>query len=374
MEGIGEKPVREARRRARDYGIRIGTLPPGEHNAITDVPGVRVGHATVTRDEPSIARTGVTAILHDGGLVPDCGYFGGFHAFNGYGEMTGTHWLAESGALTLPVCLTSSYSLGLVRDTLIGARFEGKCAARPVQPIVAETNDGVLSDGSRPAITAAHVFEAIESAAGGMVAEGNVGGGTGMICHGFKGGIGTASRIVSGPAGAFTVGVLVQANYGRREQLVVAGCPVGWLWGDGSGGAAEEPAAEGSIIIVIATDAPLLPQQCGRLARRAAVGLGRVGGIGANGSGDLFLAFSVANALPLKPSGVVAGLSMLPNAMLTPLFSGVAEATEEAILNALAAASTMSGKDGVIVEALDFERVRRITAQWHARPLDNFQS
>jgi D-aminopeptidase len=360
------------RRRARDLGIRIGRLVPGSQNAITDVPGVRVGHTTLIRGEGPLVvgqgpvRTGVTVVLPRADHVGREPVFAGAHVLNGAGEMTGLAWVEESGLLTTPVALTNTHSVGVVRDALIaydvarGAPFEAGWSL----PVVAETYDGRLSDINGMHVRPEHVVAALDAAAGGPVAEGSVGGGTGMICHAFKGGIGTASRLLGVEEGGFRVGVLVQANYGARELLWIDGVPVGEVIGPdqvplptppGSGGG-------GSIIVLIATDAPLLPGQCRRLAQRATMGLARAGGIGANGSGDLFLAFSTANAGLAPRAGGPRPLSvrMLPNPALTPLFGAVAEATEEAIVNALCAADTLAGIDGTVAHALPLDRLTAV--------------
>ena len=344
--------------RLRDLGIIVGRLPTGRHNAITDVAGVRVGHATVIRDAPVCARSGVTVVLPTSDPPYARQVFAGFERFNGFGEMTGVHWVEESGILASPIAITSTYSVGVMRDALIQDRFTHAPMATGVQPLVAETSDAWLSDGSRPQVTAAHLHEAIAAAAGGPVAEGNVGGGTGMICHELKGGIGTASRRAETPSGGYMVGALVQANYGRRVDLTIAGVPVGRALGRDVVPLPREE--DGSIIIVVATDAPLVPAQCTRLAKRATVGLGRVGGTGANGSGDLFLAFSTGNRIPSQPDRPVEGIRMLPNTHMSQLFTAVAEAVEEAIVNALCAAETMTGQQGRVVHALPLDRLVEI--------------
>lgn len=337
--------------RLRDLGIIIGNLSTGPNNAITDVPGVMVGHTTLIYDQPRVARTGVTVILPRADLSREDHAFAGYHSFNGNGEMTGLLWLEESGMLGSPIALTNTNQVGIVREALIEydvAVHEGKGFRLPV---VAETWDGWLNDIDAFHIDKAHVFEAIDVADEGPVAEGNVGGGTGMICHDFKGGIGTASRMLPFKGETFTLGVLVQTNYGERADLRVDGIPVG-----------REISLEryplprlvqpgGSIIVIIATDAPLLPVQCNRLAQRATVGLARVGGMGHNFSGDIFLAFSNGNHIPAQGEEIVS-IRMIPNHEMNPFFNAVAEATEEAILNALCAAETMTGFDGRIVHAL----------------------
>lgn len=344
-----------SRRRLRDHGLSIGVMPIGPLNAITDVPGVRVGHATVIADRPHVARTGVTLVYPGaGGMALERHVFGAVHSFNGFGEVTGVHWMNEGGLLSSPICLTSTFAIGLMRDTLIQGRFEGP-AHVGLQPLVAETNDGRLNDGRHSALTVDHLRTAMADARTGPVAEGNVGGGTGMICHGWKGGIGTASRRVATQSGTWMLGVLVQANHGRPEDLVVAGHPVGRELSPPPG----PPPPPGSIIGIVATDAPLLPHQCARLARRAPLGMGRVGGTGANGSGEFFLAVSTANSVDPGTTAVATGLRMVPNAALDPLFAAVAEATEEAILNALFMAQTMQGRDGAVVLELDAEQVSK---------------
>ena len=368
------------RKRLRDLGVTIGRVPPGAHNAITDVAGVRVGHATIVEGEGPLrvgkgpVRTGVTVILpHEG----DCGadpVFAGSHVLNGNGEMTGLLWIKESGLLTTPVAITNTHSVGVVRDAIIA--YEARHLPRPrlfwSLPLVAETYDGWLNDINGMHVKPEHVWAALDAAADGPVAEGCVGGGTGMICHEFKGGIGTASRVLGEDEGGWTVGILVQANYGARHLLRVDGVPIGDLipYGEVPGfrearAQAERGDGDGSIIIVVATDAPLLPHQCERLAQRATIGLARVGGIGANSSGDIFLAFATGNrGLPDVRSTASAPVAcrMLPNEAMTPLFEACAEATEEAILNALCMATTMTGIEGRTIHALPLERVRELVA------------
>ena len=323
--------------RARELGIVLGDLEPGPANAITDVDGVRVGHTTLIEGED--VRTGVTVVV-----PPDEPLFAGAHRLNGNGELTGLEWVRESGQLTTPVGITNTYSVGVVRDALVAARTRGLWAL----PVVGETWDGLLNDIGGFHVTREHAFAALESASGGAVAEGNVGGGTGMVCHGFKGGIGTASR----RAGDHVVGVLVQANHGRRSRLRVDGVPVGTLIGPERVPTPPSPFSPGagSIIVVAATDAPLLPHQCDRLAQRAALGIGRTGGAGENSSGDLVLAFATGNRG--LEQGDRVPLEMLSNDRIDPLFYAVIDATEEAIVNALLAAETMTGR-GVTVHGLD---------------------
>jgi D-aminopeptidase len=358
-----------ARQRARDLGLVVGTLPPDKENAITDVPGVRVGHTTIVEGEG--VRTGVTVVFPHEGHPWDEPVFAGAHRLNGNGELTGLEWVRESGMLTCPVGLTNTHSVGLVRDALVEAQIEagGDAALFWSLPVVGETWDGVLNDINGMHVRAEHVAAARGSAAGGPVAEGNVGGGTGMICHGFKGGIGTASRVVEA-AGGFVVGVLVQANQGRRSRLAVAGVPVGQeITEDEVPLPGPSPAAgAGSIIVLVATDAPLLPGQCERLAQRAGLGLARVGGVGEHTSGDLFLCFATGNrGLSVAEDGegtpTTVPLRMLANGFITPLFDAVVEATEEAILNALCAAETMTGYREATAYELPQERLREILAR-----------
>ena len=352
-----------ARARLRDLGITIGDLPVGPHNAITDVPGVLAGHATVVADTPRVARTGVTAIVPRADIWTDQ-VFGGAFSFNGNGEMTGLPWLQESGLIDAPIVITNTHAVGVARDAVVAYAVEQGQLGGWMLPIAAETYDGWLNDIDAFHVTQAHVFEALATASGGPVAEGNVGGGTGMICHGFKGGIGTASRMVAQDSGAFTVGALVQANYGARRDLRVDGAPVGRLIDQQRTPTPREaPADAGSIIVVIGTDAPLLPMQCARLARRATVGLARAGGVGYNGSGDIFLAFATGNHLPAGGDTPLA-LTMLPHARMDPFFVAVAEAVEEAILNALCAAETMTGYRGRTVYALPLDELRQVMARY----------
>ena len=353
-----------SRPRARELGVVLGTLPTGPLNAITDVPGVRVGHATIV--EGDTVRTGVTVVLPHEGNAWEEPVFAGPHRLNGNGELTGLEWIRESGLLTSPIGLTNTHSVGVVRDALIAAEVEVREDDFWSLPVVGETWDGALNDISGMHVRPEHVRAALDAAADGPVAEGNVGGGTGMICHGFKGGIGTSSRVVEG----HVVGVLVQANYGRRERLRVDGVPVGAAIPAAEvplpGRAAEAPG--GSIIVLVATSAPLLPDQCRRLAQRAGLGIARMGGVGENSSGDLFLCFSTGNrGLPAgdfaAATPTTVAVEMVPAQRLTPLFDAVVEATEEAILNALCAAETMAGRGGVTAHALPRERLADLMRQ-----------
>ena len=374
------------RPRARDLGIRIGRLAPGRWNAITDVAGVRVGSSTLIAGEGPLVvgqgpvRTGVTVVLPRAAGEDDDPVFAGYAVLNGNGEMTGTIWLAESGLLESPIAITNTHSVGVVHDALI--RYVVPHQERMSElawslPVVAETYDGYLNDINGMHVRPEHVFAALDSASSGPLAEGCVGGGTGMICHGFKGGTGTASRLLATAQGGWTVGALVQANYGQRRLLRVDGVPVGELIPPELVPLPGVPAAQpfaaatpiapesgaGSIIVVIATDAPLLPHQCRRLAQRATLGVARMGGLGENSSGDIFLAFSTANRGLRAPVATgeaytVQTARMLPNDAMTPLFEAAGEATEEAILNALCAATTTTGINGRVAYALPHGRLQ----------------
>ncbi len=354
------------RPRLRDLGITIGQFPTGAYNAITDIPGVAVGHCTVIHDRPRIARTGVTMILPRGGDIWHDYAFAGYHSFNGNGEMTGIPWLKESGMLGSPIGLTNTHQVGVVRDALVEQSVRLGYTHSFLLPVVAETYDGWLNDINAFHLTREHAFEALNAVSSGPVAEGNVGGGTGMICHDFKGGIGTSSRVVEMMDGRYTVGVLVQANYGDRPLLRVDGVPVGQLIPDDHTPVPFKklPSPSSSIIIIVGTDAPLLPNQCNRLAQRATVGLARVGGTGYNGSGDIFLAFATGNHLLAQGNRFLRDIKMVPNSQMDNLFNATAEAVEEAILNALCAAETMIGFHGHTVCALPLDRLQEIMAAY----------
>jgi D-aminopeptidase len=379
--------------RARELGIRIGRLAPGEHDAITDVRGVRVGHATIIEGEGTLVvgqgpvRTGVTVIEpHDGDVWTEP-VFAGCDRLNGNGELTGLEWIREAGQLGGPVAITNTHSVGVVRDAIVahGIARGGLAGGRWSLPVVGETWDGALNDINGLHVRPAHVEAAIAAAAGGPVPEGNVGGGTGMICHEFKGGIGTASRVVAEADGGWTVGVLVQANYGEREQLRIDGVPVGDAIpvSDVPSPHSEEERLDrvrlpepgsGSIIIVVATDAPLLPHQCERVARRASLGLARMGSTANHSSGDLVLAFATGNrgltSAEARGEGArpVIEVRMVPDNRMTPLFKATAEATEAAIVNALLAATTMTGRDGITAHALDHHRLLDVMARYGRGP------
>jgi D-aminopeptidase len=347
--------------RARDVGIPFeGT--PGPLNAISDVAGVTVGQVTLVEDLAGgrRVRTGVTAILPRGRASLAAPVFGGWFALNGNGEMTGTTWLEESGQLEGPVLLTNTHSVGVVHDAVIAWRVkQGGADASGYWwslPVVAETWDGHLNDVNGFHVRPEHVERALAGARPGPVEEGNVGGGTGMICHEFKCGIGTASRRIAESGTEYTLGVLVQANYGLRDSLLIAGVPVGQHLRDDRVYSAADPAAgeTGSIIIVVATDAPLLPHQLKRLARRAGMGLARMGSSAGNGSGDIFIAFSTANAEALS-GRVLSQASVLGNDRMDSLFLATVQATEEAITNALIAARDMQGTEGRYARAIDHE-------------------
>jgi len=354
--------------RARDLGVPFdGT--PGANNAITDVKGVEVGHTTLISGSGKLkvgegpVRTGVTAILPRGRNADDA-VFGAWFTLNGNGEMTGTTWLEDSGFLDGPIMITNTHSVGVVRDAVIAWKVKrGEPDTEDYWwslPVVAETWDGFLNDINGFHVKPEHVFHAIDSAHSGHVEEGNVGGGTGMICNEFKGGIGTSSRLVDTKDGAYTVGVLVQCNYGRRGELRIAGVPVGKE-------IPEHPAYGndvGSIIIVIATDAPLIPTQLKRLARRASLGLGRNGSYSGDGSGDIFISFSTANPGAASPKGI-RDLKMLPNDSLDPLFLATVQSTEEAIVNAMVAAETMTGIDGHTAIALPHDRLQEVLRKYN---------
>jgi D-aminopeptidase len=338
--------------------IRIGDLPAGPHDAITDVPGVRVGYRTLISGDA--VRTGVTVIHPHGGDDREP-LFAGSHILNGNGELTGLAWMAESGLLTTPIAITNTHAVGVVRDALIAhsVRRHGRNAEEWLLPVVGETWDGVLNDPNLFAVRPEHVWEALEAASDGPIEQGNVGGGTGMICHGFKGGTGTASRQVGG----YTVGVLVQANHGQRERLTIDGVPVGRRIGPDRVPVPERPSGReqgaGSVIAVVATDAPLLPHQCRRLAQRVALGIGRTGGLGEDSSGDLFVCFSTAHRGELTAEPL-AKVSFLANPLLSPLFAAVVEATEQAVVHALVHARTLTGRDGNTAYALPHDLLSQV--------------
>jgi len=335
--------------RARDLGIRIGDLEPGPSDAITDVAGTRVGHTTIVEGDD--VRTGVTVVVS-----AELPVFAGCHRLNGNGELTGLEWVRESGFLTTPVGLTNTFSVGVVRDAIVAAQHAAG-AGQWHLPVVGETYDGVLNDIAGMHVTAEHVHAALESAADGPVEEGAVGSGTGMIAHGFKGGIGTASRVTDD---GHTVGVLVQANHGRRARLSIGGVPVGRELGPERVPLPPPPdQAAGSIIVLVATDAPLLPHQCDRVAQRAALGIARTGGAGENSSGDLILAWSTANGIG---DGATHSVTMLANERIDQVFYAAIEATEEAIVNALLAAETTTGKGGATAHRLDPELLAELLA------------
>jgi len=359
--------------RARDLGVPFDG-EPGPLNAITDVAGVAVGHTTLIRDlrDGHRVRTGVTAVLPRGRAGIRTPVFGGWFSLNGNGEMTGTTWLEESGILDGPVMLTNTHSVGIVRDAVIGWRIrEGDPDVHGYWwslPVVAETWDGHLNDINGFHVTAADADAALDSAAGGAVAEGNVGGGTGMICHEFKCGIGTSSRRIEIGGRAQTVGVLVQANYGLRETLRIAGVPIGQHLREHRA-YQDQVRDTGSIIIVVATDAPLLPHQLKRIARRAGMGLARMGSYAGDGSGDIFIAFSTANAGAMGATAINSA-EFIENGQLDPLFEATVQATEEAIVNALVAARDMTGEGGRHAIAIPHADLVRLLQQYgrYAKP------
>ena len=364
-----------AKARARDLGIPFdGT--PGPLNAITDVSGVTVGHTTLISGEGKLqigkgpVRTGVTAILPRGKDSMSNPVFAGWWTLNGNGEMTGTTWVEESGFLEGPVMITNTHSVGVVRDAVIQWRV---AHGQPDPtgywwslPVVAETWDGWLNDINGFHVKPEHAFHAIDTASSGRVEEGNVGGGTGMICNGYKGGIGTSSRALTEKDGGYTVGVLVQCNYGSRQNLRIAGIPVGReiVSEDPYAFMPSDIADRGSIIVVVATNAPLVAHQLKRLARRVSLGLGRNGSISGNGSGDIFIAFSAANSGAAATDHVV-DLKMLPNDKLEPVFAATVQATEEAIINAMIAAQTMTGIENHKVIALPHDQLRSVLRKYN---------
>jgi D-aminopeptidase len=358
----------QSKPRARDLGVPFDGNP-GPLNAITDVKGVEVGHTTLISGEGALkvgvgpVRTGVTAILPRGRNSQDA-VFAGYSSLNGNGEMTGTHWVEDSGFLDGPVMITNTHSVGVVRDAVIEwkvkrgeADMEGYWWSLPV---VAETWDGYLNDINGFHVKAEDAIHALDSATSGPVQEGNVGGGTGMICNEFKGGIGTASRVLDAKAGGYTIGVLVQCNYGEREQLRIAGIPVGReipgpkIWDEDTG----------SIIVIVATDAPVIPTQLKRVARRVALGVGRDGSYSGDGSGDLFIAFSTANPRAIEQKGL-RQITMIPNGKLDPIFLATVQATEEAVVNAMVAAEDMKGVNNHFVPALPHDKLREVLKKYN---------
>lgn len=374
---VATAPAASADRpRARDLGIPfVGA--PGPNNAITDVKGVTVGYSTIIEGDGKLevgkgpVRTGVTAIMPRGKTYDPV--FAGWYSLNGNGEMTGTTWVEESGFLEGPVLITNTHSVGVVRDAaiswladhdLVGPRlFKDLYFSLPV---VAETYDGVLNDINGMHVKKQHVYAALDSAASGPVAEGNVGGGTGMLLFGYKGGTGTASRQLPDDKGGYTVGVLAQGNFGTPQGLLISGVPVGTeLIPDGLTAWDAKPRPEtGSVIVIVATDAPLLPHQLKRLARRVPIGLARTGGYGGNGSGEIFLAFSTAN-LGAFSRRENASVQMVSNDTMDPLFEATAHATEEAVINAMIAAETMVGRDGHKFTAIPHDRVKEVMKKYN---------
>jgi D-aminopeptidase len=384
LYGGGPAVGQETRRlRARELGVSalIGGQP-GALDAITDVKGVEVGHTTLIEGEGRLVvgkgpiRTGVT-VIHPRGKSSADPVFGAWFTLNGNGEMTGTTWLEESGILEGPVGITNTHSVGVVRDAILEWQVSRPGLQPWGLPVVAETYDGGLNDINGFHVKPSHVTSALDGASGAAVTEGNVGGGTGMTCLGFKGGIGTASRVLATNAGGYTVGVLVQCNFGARQDLRVAGVPIGEeitelrpcvalddpnvrpktpRCGKEPNQSVPRDEDQGSIIVVVATDAPLLPHQLKRIATRVALGVARTGGFGGNSSGDIFLAFSTANARTAGAEGVQR-VEMIPNAAMNALFYGTVQATEEAILNAMLAATTMTGADGLRIHALPHDRL-----------------
>ena len=381
VAAVSVPAAQAARVRARDLNVVVGPLPTGRLNAITDVAGVLVGHATIVRGDGRLkvgegpVRTGVTAVLPRRDIWFN-GVYAATHTLNGDGEMTGTHWIRDRETLMHPVLITNTGSVGTVHEAEIAFMNERHPSRDwAFLPVVGETWDGTLNDVRGQHVKKEHVFAAIDAAKDGAVVEGNVGGGTGMICYGFKGGIGTSSRRVPESAGSYTVGVLVQANFGRRPELTVAGVPVGREIADltpeinREGGAAGDINVdhEGSVIVVVATDAPLSSRQLERLAQRAALGLARTGSTSGNTSGDIFVAFSTGNTVPQSSdSRTLSATFVSPEstATLNPLFQAVVEATEESVLNALMKAETMTGINGNKVHALPYDRLKAAMSKY----------
>ena len=360
--------------RARDLGVPFDGKP-GKMNAITDVEGVKVGHSTIIKGNGKLkvgkgpVRTGVTAVLPRGDKSYSDPVFAGWYSLNGNGEMTGTTWVEESGFLEGPVMITNTHSVGIVRDAVISWRVnKGGADASGYWwslPVVAETYDGFLNDINGFHVKEEHAHQAISRASTGSVEEGGVGGGTGMICHSFKGGIGTSSRIIEVAGETYTLGALVQANYGAREDLMVSGVPVGKEITDLQRVRNRDSQdGDGSIIVIVATDAPLVAHQCKRLARRIPLGIARVGTVAHNGSGDIFITFSTANPGAANAEGTVS-VNMVPNGKMNPLFKATVQATEEAIINALVAAEDMVGVNGNTVYALPHDRLRTILKKYN---------
>lgn len=351
--------------RARELGIPFeGT--PGEFNAITDVKGVTVGYSTIIEGET--ARTGVT-MIHPRGREEKTPVFAGWHSFNGNGEMTGMAWIEESGFAEGPIGLTNTHSVGIVRDAIIAWQVKNKIQFQPwALPVVAETADAWLNNMNGFFVKEKHVYEALDSARSGRIAEGNVGGGTGMMCYEFKGGTGTSSRRIPDELGGWTVGVLAQTNFGHRHQLTIAGVPVGkHMLDDIPRVQSENPfkQEDGSLIVIVATDAPLLPNQLKRVARRVSLGMARTGALGGNGSGDIFLAFSTANHAAAYPNEKgISEIQVLNNEHIDPVFQATAYATEEAIINSIFAAEDMTGHE-ISVKAISHERVMTLLKQYN---------
>ena len=372
----------EKKPRARDIGIPFdGT--PGKYNAITDVAGVEVGQTTLIEGSGKLekgkgpVRTGVTAIFPAGKKYAPV--FANWHMLNGNGDMTGTHWITESGFLETPILITNTSSVGTVRDAALKWMDEHKYYDTTQglfwysYPVVAETWDGILNDINGFHVKPEHVWQAMEKASSGFVEEGAVGGGTGMICLGFKGGIGTASRVIDKKLGGYTVGVLVQSNFGVKSQLTIAGVPVGKeladtlnikIYEEPSANSKTEWSEQGSIIVVVATDAPLLPHQLKRIAQRVSLGIGKVGGIGGNGSGDIFIAFSTANKNSFSRTKETTA-TIFSNDQMGALFNATIQATEEAIVNALIAGTTTKGINNNTVYGLPHDAVIKILKKYN---------
>lgn len=370
---MGGVLMAQPRPRARDFGIQFEGAP-GALNAITDIAGIAVGHTTLIKGDGPLkvgqgpVRTGVTVVLPRASDLGDP-VFAAWFSLNGNGEMTGTTWVEESGLMEGAMAITNTHSVGVVRDALIESQVKKSAMQQNFAlPVVAETFDGWLNDVNGFHVKPEHVYEALENAASGPVKEGNVGGGTGMSLYGFKGGIGTASRKLTAAGSPYKVGALVQANFGRREQLMIAGVPVGREIGCDKvpcrqRSTPQPEARDGSIIIVVATDAPLGPHQLKRLVRRASMGIARTGGTSGNGSGDIFIAFSTANPGAGRAKKPIA-VTMMPNDAMDPVFDATVQAVEEAIINALVAAETMTGRDGNRMVGIPHDMLRTVIQKY----------
>jgi D-aminopeptidase len=376
--GQASAPEAGPRRRARALGIRIGQYPPGRYNAITDVPGVRVGHSTIVRGIGPLhpgegpVRTGVTAILpHAGNVFSDRAVASGF-VLNGAGEVSGLMQVMEWGMLETPILITNTLSVGTVSDACVRYMVEHNPGIGDLHdvviPVVGECDDSWLNDAAGRHVQSEHVYQAIQSAVTGPVAEGNVGGGTGVMTCDFKAGIGTASRKLPQHEGGYTVGVLVSSNFGRMQDLRVDGIPVGELVEARYAGYPKRGAPAGSIIVVVATNAPLLSHQVGKLCKRAALGAGRVGSYAEHGSGEFVIGFSNANSIPRVTRKMVYRLKALLDRSIDPLYKATVEAAEEAILNSMCMAEPMEGHSGHIAPALPLDEIAELVRRYRPAP------